>query len=89
MKIDVYDSYAKTPDGRLLHFDVFVKSGTPAKIAFANGREWLESIGEQAESLEHSRCNFCHSRIADPAIQNTIKDQGYYILQMAGCPTVA
>jgi len=89
MKIDVYDSYAQSTDGRTLHFDVFVESGTSAKTALANGREWLESINESAEGLQNSRCNFCHSRIADPVVQDTIKKSGYYILQMEGCPATA
>jgi len=86
MKIDVYDSYAKSKGGKLLHFDVFVESGTSAHTALAYGREWLQSIDETAENLESSRCNFCHSRMADPDVQSAIKECGYYILQMEGCP---
>jgi len=86
MKIDVYDSYAKSNDGATLHFDVFVESGTPAEIALQNGREWMKSINESAESLQSSRCNFCHSRVAESVVQQEIKEKGYYIFQMEGCP---
>jgi len=54
MKIDVYDSYAQSTDGKTLHFDVFVESGTSAETALANGREWLESINESADGLRNS-----------------------------------
>lgn len=87
MKIDVYDSYARTNDGKIMHFDVFVESSTPAETALAYGREWLQSVDQNTEDLEASRCNFCHSRIADPIVQDTIKKEGYYILQMEGCPS--
>ena len=86
MKIDVYDSYANTTDGRLMHFDVFVETGTSADAALRFGRDWLTQIGESAEGLQQSRCNFCHSEMANPNVQQAIEDNGYYILQMEGCP---
>lgn len=85
MKIDVYDSYAHS-NGRLMHFDVFVESGTSAEKALEYGRQWLASINEQAESLDHSRCNFCHSEISNPEVARTIERDGFFILQMEGCP---
>ena len=85
MKIDVYDSYAKS-NGRLMHFDVFVEAGTTAQKALEYGKQWLESIRESPESLDQSRCNFCHSEIANPEVERMIAQQGYFILQMEGCP---
>ena len=38
MKIDDYDSFASSNQGRLMHFDVFVESGTPAEQALAYGQ---------------------------------------------------
>jgi hypothetical protein len=89
MKIDVYDSYAQSLAGHTMHFDVFVESNTSAEQALGFGRRWLESIGESAEGLQQSRCNFCHSEIANPEVQVVIKNQGYFILQMEGCPAAA
>jgi len=85
MKIDVYDSYAKYPD-RVLHFDVFVTAGTAKFSALQYGKQWLESIGEDAAGLEQSLCQFCHSEIANPEVAKTIENQGHFILQMEGCP---
>ena len=87
MKIDVFDSYAQTNDGQIMHFDVFVKSGTAKEQALLYGREWLKSIGETSASLDQSRCNFCHSQIANPAVQQAVKADGFYILEMEGCPS--
>lgn len=88
MKIDVYDSYARS-NGRLMHFDVFVKSGTAPEQALEYGKQWLDSIRESPDSLDQSRCNFCHSEIANPEVEKTIIQQGYFILQMEGCPVMA
>jgi len=85
MKIDVYDSYAKY-EGRVMHFDIFVKTGTSKASALQYGKEWLKSIYEEAEGLEQSLCNYCHSEIANPEVERSIKSTGYFILQMKGCP---
>lgn len=87
MKIDVYDSYAKTTGGCLMHFDVFVKEGTSAEVALRHGREWLKSLGESPAGLEQSQCNFCHTEVANPEIQRSVEYEGFFILQMEGCPT--
>ena len=86
MKIDVYDSFATSNRGHLLHFDVFVATATPAEQALIFGQQWLESIGEQAIGLKQSRCNFCHSEVANPDVAQHIETHGYFFLQMEGCP---
>ncbi len=86
MRIDVYDSYAKSRQGALMHFDVFVPSGASSEQALLYGKQWLESIGESAAGLSQSPCHFCHSEIANPEVQHAVKSDGYFILQMEGCP---
>lgn len=86
MKIDVYDSFATSPTRGVMHFDVFVESGSSPELAHQYGQRWLESIGESAASLSQSRCNFCHSEMANPEVKTTIQAQRYFILQMEGCP---
>ena len=86
MKIDVFDSYAKTMDGRLMHFDIFVPSGTSPEIALQHGKDWLKSLGENPIGLEQARCSFCHTEVANPEVQRTVENKGFFILQMEGCP---
>ncbi len=86
MEVDVYDTYARSSTGGVIHFDVLVPKGTAADKAFAWGREWLASIGEKAESLEQRHCRFCHSEKARSNVEKDIREQGYHILQMEGCP---
>lgn len=86
MKIDVFDSYATTDDETLMHFDIFVETGTSEKTALSYGQQWLESIGLQRDILKLSRCNFCHTEAANPEIAEHIQQHHYFILQMEGCP---
>lgn len=86
MRIDVYDSYAKSSEGHDMHFDVFVESGTSAEIALNYGRAWLKSVGEPGDGLKQSRCNYCHTETANPNVQNSVEREGFFILQMEGCP---
>lgn len=86
MKIDVYEPYARSKTGKVMHFDVFVKTGTTEDKAFEYGRKWLTEIGESADNLTQSNCNFCHSEMANPVVQKTIQQDGYFILEMENCP---
>ncbi len=86
MKVDIYDTYARSAEGLIIHFDVLVESGTPHDKAYQFAKEWLTEIGENPEKLDQSRCNYCHSGEANPEIKESIGKKEYYILQMEGCP---
>ncbi len=86
MKIDVYDSYVKSSQGHVMHFDVLVETQTPPELAWKYGQKWLKTIGEKADSLEQSRCNYCHTESANREVQRIVEEEGYFILQMEGCP---
>jgi len=86
MKIAVYDTYAQSENGQVIHFDVFVKEGTSNDLAFGFAKKFLKEIGEEAGKLKQSQCNFCHIEQANPIIQQQIEETGYTILQMEGCP---
>ncbi|WP_261844840.1 DUF2024 family protein [Aliamphritea ceti] len=88
MKIDVYDSYSQSAEGQLMHFDVLVAAGTSQQQAHQYGQQWLVSIGAVSTDLKLSRCNFCHSEMANPEVAQEITRNGYFILKMQGCPGV-
>ncbi len=81
----VYDTYVKTKDGRLMHFDVIIDKKDDAK-AIEYAKEWLNSIGEKDVKISSKECQFCHSEVASPEIEKEIKNKGYYIYKMEGCP---
>lgn len=86
MRVDVYDTYTPSLKGHTMHFDVLVPEGTNPDNAFEYAKEWLEKIGEDSKDLRQGLCNFCHSELARPIVERDIQNNGYYILQMEGCP---
>ncbi len=86
MKVDVYDTYATSPKGETIHFDVLVQTKTSPETAFEYARQWLASVGLHNATLKQSRCNFCHSENARQETVEDIEKIGYHIIQMEGCP---
>jgi len=87
MNIDVYDTYVRTIEGELLHFDVLLPGGGDIRARhYAN--EWLLSIGKIPLEISQENCRYCHTETATPEILKLIDAHGYFILQMEGCPAL-
>jgi Domain of unknown function (DUF2024) len=86
MKVDVFDTYARSGNGKTIHFDVLVPTGTEADTAFGFAVQWLKDVGLVDAELMQSRCNFCHTENAGPNVISDIEREGYHILRMEGCP---
>jgi hypothetical protein len=86
MKIDVFDTYAHTDAGKVLHFDVLMPNGSTQESAIAHANSFLASIGVTQAKIKSLRCNFCHSEPANDTMKQSIDTHGYFILQMEGCP---
>ena len=84
MEIDVYDTFASSKKGNTTTFDVLLPSGGKKDDASKYARVFLEKIGEGSEAL--NRCKFCHSEKADAEVEKQLKSDGYYIVQIDGCP---
>ena len=82
----VFDTYAKTAKGRIMHFDVVLDSKDQEQ-AMKYARQWLESIGEADATVNQSNCLFCHSAEAPPELRQQIDTRGYAIYKLEGCPT--
>lgn len=92
MKVDVYDTYARTSDGNLMHFDVLLPhsdQGNDEKKARAYALTWLETLDLRIADVTLSRCSFCHSEAANPEVEGHLEDQGYFVLPMEGIPASA
>ncbi|MDX8398412.1 MAG: DUF2024 family protein [Mariprofundaceae bacterium] len=85
MNIHVYDTYAQSKNNNIIHFDVFITEQNEQK-ALIIARNWLISIGEDGSKLTQERCRFCHTQSANTEVELSIQNDGYYILQMEGCP---
>jgi len=85
-QIHVFDTYARSSSGKIMHFDVVLPEKDPAK-ALQCAREWLRSIGEENAVVSAENCAYCHSEPHAPAeMQKEIETLGYAIFKLEGCP---
>jgi hypothetical protein len=85
-QIHVFDTYAKSQSGRIMHFDVVTAEKDPAK-ALAFARRWLHSIGEENAAVNQENCCYCHSEQGAPEeMLKAIETCGYAIYKLEGCP---
>lgn len=85
MEIHVYDTYVKAKDGHTMHFDVITGEKDHDK-ALTYGKEWLKSVNEENAEMTTNECQFCHSQNAPEPVEQVIKEKGYFIQKMEGCP---
>ncbi|MGE7957928.1 DUF2024 family protein [Pseudomonas sp. NPDC089530] len=88
MNVKVFDTHVRTTAGHYLHFDVLTETDDAARArqyAFA----WLSSLGIQESDISQNECRFCHSRIGDPQVAQSIARQGYFILPLQGFESTA
>ncbi|PIY90561.1 MAG: DUF2024 domain-containing protein [Nitrosopumilales archaeon CG_4_10_14_0_8_um_filter_34_8] len=85
MGFHVFDTYVKSKDGHIMHFDVITdKNDTEKAIAFA--KEWLKNIEEKETIVTTKECRFCHTQSVSEEIEIEIMTNGYFIAKMEGCP---
>jgi len=81
----VFDTYAKTAQGSIMHFDVVLDEKNAAK-ALGYAQTWLESIGVHDAVVKQENCVFCHSAETPTELLKQIDSQGYAIHKLEGCP---
>lgn len=85
MGFHVFDTYVKSKNGHIMHFDVITdKNDTEKAITFA--KEWLKSIQENNAKVTTEECRFCHTESVSEEIEIEIMTNGYFIAKMGGCP---
>lgn len=86
MKLDVYNTFAMRSDGELMHFDVVLPVGSDLD-ARTTAMQWLAGIGVTTGEVKLRSCELCHVEEATPEYARQVKNQGYAILQLEGCPS--
>jgi len=86
MECAVYDTYVTKKDGRIMHFDVIVEANTPHEKAIEYGKEFLQNVDQGEQKMTQEECQFCHIQAAPPMVEKSIRDNGYFIQKMEGCP---
>jgi len=85
MDIHVYDTYVKNKNGDTMHFDVITDVKDLEK-ALEYAKQWLATVGEGDAQVTGEECQFCHTQGAPPHVENDIKEKGFFIQKMDGCP---
>jgi len=68
-----------------MHFDVKTDVQDHDK-AIEYAKQWLETIGEGDAKVTGEECQFCHTQGAPEPVENEIKEKGFFIQKMEGCP---
>ncbi len=86
MKVDIYDTHVILENGNKMHFDVLVQSDEQAEKAKAFAHDWLMSIKINPAVIIQESCQYCHTASISADYKETIRNNGYAIIQMEGCP---
>lgn len=82
----VFDTYAKTTQGKIIHFDVVINEQVQQK-ALDCAQNWLQSISQGDATVTSGNCYFCHSVDKLPAnLALEFDTLGYAIYKLEGCP---
>ena len=82
----VFDTYAKTSTGKIIHFDVILEEQNQQK-AIESAQIWLQSVGIDDATVSSGNCFFCHSlQELPPGLTAEMNTQGYAIYKLEGCP---
>ncbi|MBL4709933.1 MAG: DUF2024 family protein [Flavobacteriales bacterium] len=86
MKVSVWDTYVNKQNGSVMHFDILVPSKVSNdKVVFDFGMNYLKTKPFKTAKLTTNECRFCHIEQATERIQNQIKKNGYFIIEMENC----
>jgi len=85
MKVAVYDTHVAKNNGGTMHFDIIVSEEMPPETVLALGKDYLQRVGQGDQSLSAKECEFCHIEQATPTVEQSIRDQGFHIVEMEGC----
>ncbi len=86
MQVAVWDTYVEKKDGTVMHFDILAPSHLrDTTVIHAFGREYLRSKGQEGRTLTAKECRFCHVEALRPQWETSIKEKGYFIIEMEGC----
>lgn len=83
--LHVFDTFATTKAGLIMHFDVVIDEIDQAK-ALSAARSWLASIGEINPTVKSYSCTFCHTISNHHDLNKLVELNGYAIIKLEGCP---
>ena len=86
MQVAVWDTYVTKKDGAVMHFDIIAPAHIKdEKTIYTFGKEYLLSKNQETQLLTAKECSFCHIEKATDEMELSIKQSGYYIIEMQNC----
>ena len=85
MKVAVYDTHVTKKNGGIMHFDIVVPEEMPPEQVLEFGKQYLQTVGQAGQPLSAKECEFCHREQARPAVEQSIRERGFHIVEMEGC----
>lgn len=86
MRVAVWDTYVQRVDGKVMHFDILAPSTiTNAHAIYDYGHQYLATKSFDTQNLTSKECRLCHIEIAPEAVEEKIRKDGYYIIEMENC----
>lgn len=86
MKIAVWDTYVTKTNGTVMHFDILAPEEIEdTNLIYNYGKEYLKTKGQEGQALSSKECRFCHVENLRSQWEATIKQQGYFIIEMENC----
>jgi len=86
--VAVWDTYAKTQNGTVLHFDILVPDHVKdPETIYQYGVKHLKSKGMPEAVLDADYCRFCHIESPSSEVTREIAAHGFYIVEMEDIPS--
>lgn len=86
LSVKVWDTYVTKTDGGIMHFDIIAPTTiTDPEQVYGFGRAYLASKGQAGQALSTEQCRFCHIERLRPEWEASIREKGFFIIEMEGC----
>ncbi len=86
MNVAIWDTYVTKKDGSIMHFDIVAPDEIQdPEVIYNFGKEYLKTKSQDGHSLSSKQCRFCHIEKMKIAWEKSIKDKGYFIIEMENC----
>lgn len=86
MQVAVWDTYVTKKDGSRMHFDIVAPNEIKnEKIIYTFSKEYLQSKDQGGQFLSAKECSFCHIEKATAEMEISIRQKGYFIIEMENC----
>ncbi len=86
MEVEVWDTYVKRENGKIMNFDILVPTGVnDEQTIFDFGNDYLKTKPFKTKPIASKECRICHIENATDEMIASITKKGYHILELKNC----